>query len=71
MVAHPLEWVNITYMPKSLKDARKEGKLKTFVREHENDAPGDLDKLEKAIRKPSQGSASKARKASPAASSDD
>ena len=60
-------------MPKSLKDARNEGDLESFIKEHEKDAPGDLDKLEKTIRQPSPtpGSASKARKTSPKASSDD
>ena len=37
-------------MPKSLKDARNEGDLESFIKEHEKDAPGDLDKLEKTIR---------------------
>lgn len=37
-------------MPKSLKDARNEGDLESFIKEHEKDEPGDLDKLEKAIR---------------------
>lgn len=60
-------------MPKSLKDARKEGDLEGFIKEHEKDERGDLDKLEKAIRQPSQApeTASKARKTSPKASSGD
>ncbi len=37
-------------MPKSLKDARNEGDLESFIKEHEKDALGDLDKLEKTIR---------------------
>lgn len=58
---------------KSLKDARKEGDLEGFIKEHEKDKPGDLEKLEKAIRRPAQAqeTGSKARKASRKASSDD
>lgn len=60
-------------MPKSLKDARNEGDLESFIKEHEKDERGDLDKLEKVIRQPAQapGSASKVRKTSRPASSDD
>lgn len=60
-------------MPKSLKDARNEGDIEGFIKEHEKDAPGDLDKLEHAIKKPvsDQGSGSKAPKASRPASSAD
>lgn len=60
-------------MPKSLNDARNEGDLEGFIKEHEKDAPGDLDKLEKAIRQPSpiRETASKARKTSPKESSGD
>lgn len=60
-------------MPKSLKDARKEGDIESFIKEHEKDARGDLEKLEKVIRQPTQApeSASKAPKTSPKASSDD
>ena len=38
----------------SLKQARKEKNLEKFIREHEKDAPGDLDKLDNAIRRPVQ-----------------
>lgn len=60
-------------MPKSLKDARKNGDLEGFIKEHERDARGDLDKLEQVIAKPAlaPGSASKAPKTSRRASSDD
>lgn len=58
-------------MPKTLKQARDEGDLESFIKEHENDPEGDLDKLEKAIKRPVQGSASEAQKTSPPASSDD
>ena len=58
-------------MPKSLKDARNEGDLESFIKEHEKDEPGDLDKLEKAIRHSDRvpESVSKAPKTSPKASS--
>lgn len=57
----------------TLAAARKKGRIGVFVKAHENDAPGDLDRLEDAIRKPasSPGSASEAPKASRRASSDD
>ena len=60
-------------MPKSLKDARKDKDLEGFIKEHEKDAPGDLDKLQGAIKRPasSRETASKARKASQKASSAD
>lgn len=50
----------------TLREARKKGKLEQFIREHEKDAPGDLGKLDAAIKLPSQGKLSKA----PAASSE-
>jgi len=60
-------------MPKSLKDARKSGDLEGFIKEHEKDERGDLEKLEKIIRQPTQvpETASKAPKTSRKASSDD
>lgn len=60
-------------MPKSLKDARNEGDIEGFIKEHEKDDPGDSDKLEQAIRQPvqAQETASKVRKTSRPASSDD
>lgn len=54
----------------NLREARK-GKIEDFIKEHEDDADGDLDKLDAVIKRPTQGSATKAPKASPAASSDD
>lgn len=33
----------------TLKKAIKEGKLDEFIKEHENDAPGDEDKLDKLL----------------------
>jgi len=42
-------------MPTTLKEAIKKGKLKQFIKEHEKDAPGDSDKLDKAIKTPVSG----------------
>lgn len=36
----------------TLRKALKEGKLEKFIREHENDDPGDMDKLDKALKRP-------------------
>lgn len=49
---------------KTLDHARKTGDLEKFIREHEDDEKGDLDKLDKAIKRPAQGTSSKARKSS-------
>lgn len=51
----------------TLKNAIKEGKLEQFIREHEKDALGDLEKLDKALKRP----ASDKSKATPKASSQD
>ena len=53
-----------------LKTARK-GKLEKFIREHEKDAPGDLDKLDAAISRPVRGTGKEAPKASSRDASDD
>ena len=42
-------------MPTTLKEALKKGKLDKFIKEHEQDAPGDADKLDKAIKTPVRG----------------
>lgn len=39
----------------NLKKARQKGKLEEFIREHEKDAPGDKDKLDKTIDRLAQG----------------
>lgn len=39
-----------TKKPLSLKIARQKGKLKQFIKERENDPPGDMEKLDRAIR---------------------
>ena len=54
-----------------LKKARNTGKLEQFIKEHETDPKGDLEKLDAALTRPVQESGSKAPKASPRASSDD
>ena len=38
----------------NLRDARKKGSLEQFIKEHENDVPGDMHKLDAAIGRPSQ-----------------
>jgi len=55
----------------SLKEAREQGKLEEFIRAHENDATGDLDKLDAALKRPSRESVKATRKASSQGSSDD
>lgn len=54
----------------NLKQARK-GKIEDFIKEHEADPKGDLDKLDALIKRPTQGSEKATRPASPQASSDD
>lgn len=54
----------------NLRKAVKEGRLEDFIREHEKDGQGDLDKLDATIKKPVQTS-SKAPKASSRDESDD
>ena len=41
-------------MPRNLKQARK-GKIEDFIKEHEADPEGDLDKLDAVIKRPTQG----------------
>lgn len=54
----------------NLREARKQG-LEDFIKEHETDPEGDLDKLDAVIKRPVQGSGKEARPASSQASSDD
>lgn len=54
----------------TLKEARKRG-LERFIREHEKDAPGDLDKLDAAIKRPIRGTGKEVPKASSQGASDD
>ena len=53
-----------------LKQARQ-GKIEDFIKEHEGDPKGDLDKLDALIKRPVQGSEKATRPTSPQASSDD
>lgn len=55
----------------NLKQARKKGKIEEFVKEHEIDPDGDLDKLDALIKRPTQGNAKVTRPASHQESSDD
>lgn len=51
-------------------DARK-GKLEDFIKEHEADPEGDLDKLNAALKLPFSETGKEARPASPQDASDD
>jgi hypothetical protein len=53
-----------------LKAARQHN-IEDFIREHEADPNGDLDKLDALIKRPTQGSGKATRPASPQGSSDD
>ena len=39
----------------TLREARNKGRLGKFIAEHETDPPGDMDKLDVAIKRPSAG----------------
>jgi len=54
----------------NLKEARK-GKLEDFIKEHEADPKGDLDKLDAVISHPPQGNVKAIRPTSPQDASDD
>ncbi|SMX36806.1 hypothetical protein OCA8868_01112 [Octadecabacter ascidiaceicola] len=54
----------------NLKTARK-GKIEEFIKEHEADPDGDLDKLDALIKRPTQGSEKATQPTSIPASSDD
>jgi len=54
----------------SLKRARK-GKIEDFIKEHETDPDGDLDKLDALIKRPTRESEKATRPALPQGSSDD
>lgn len=55
----------------NLKKARQKGKLEDFIKEHEADPDGDLDKLDEAIRRPVRETEKATRKASSQDASDD
>ena len=56
---------------KSLKAARQKGKIEDFIKEHEADQEGDLDKLDALIKRPTRGTENAARQTSTRASDDD
>ena len=39
----------------TLREAREKGQLRKFIAEHEDGPPGDMDKLDAAIKRPSRG----------------
>lgn len=55
----------------NLKDARRKGRIEQFIREHEKDAPGDMDKLDAALKRPSQGTGKSGQEASTPDAPDD
>lgn len=55
----------------TLKEAQKKGKLDQFIREHESDPPGDMERLDKALKRPADRRKSEAPKASSRDASDD
>ncbi len=54
-----------------LKKARQKGKIDDFIKEHEADPDGDLDKLDALIKRPTQGSGKATRPTSSQEASDD
>ena len=54
----------------TLKEARKKD-LEKFIKEHESDPEGDLDRLDAAIKRPVRGTGKEAPKASSRDASDD
>ncbi len=55
----------------NLKQAREQDKLAEFIKEHEKDAPGDLDKLEATLRRPASQKSKEVPKASSPGNPDD
>lgn len=55
----------------SLRSARQKGKIDEFIKEHESDPKGDLDKLDAALKRSVQGTAKATPKASSRDASDD
>ena len=54
-----------------LRKAIKMGKIEQFIRERDKDAPGDLDKLDAALKRPLQGTGKSDQEASKPGSGDD
>ena len=48
----------------TLKEARQKGKIDDFITERDAVPPGDMDKLDAAIQRPSQGTAKSGQEAS-------
>jgi hypothetical protein len=48
----------------TLREAREKGQLDKFISEHEADPPGDIDRLDAAIKRPDRGTAKSDREAS-------
>lgn len=48
----------------NLRKARQDGDIEKFIQEHEKDAPGDLDKLDSALKRPASQKSKATRKAS-------
>ena len=55
----------------NLKDARQKDQVERFIKEHESDPDGDLDKLDAVIKRPTQGTGKATPKASSRDASDD
>jgi hypothetical protein len=55
----------------NLKKARQKGKIEQFIREHEADPDGDLDKLDEVIKRPAKETEREARPTSDRDASDD
>lgn len=56
---------------KNLKEAREKGKLEDFIKEHEADPPGDLDRMNELMKRPIRESGKAVRRASSQDASDD
>ena len=55
----------------TLREAREKGRIDKFIAEHEADTPGDMDKLDAAIKCPSAGTEKSDQAASKPESGDD
>lgn len=55
----------------TLRDARRKGQLDQFMAEHDADPPGDMDKLDAAIKRPSAETAKSGQAALKPGSGDD
>ena len=55
----------------NLREALKKGKIEDFIKEHEANPEGDLDKLDEVIKRPTRGTGKATPKASSRGASDD